>query len=214
MRATTTHIAELEKYKAILLATIDYEVVRVSSIYKADELVMIQDSFSIMKERIEKHYVTEGLAAIKKALRQFTMLLHLQGDLIYSPYIKATTGYDVDLFANITKKIDQILERNAIKNRQELQDVIAMIALCRQTSAYAYDVAHLKNIMFDYQRLNSKKLLQQEHQILQLAEISSPDFLHYIEVYEANNTDTQIQVTQRFGGKSFGFFSANGINLA
>lgn len=211
--ANRNHISELEKYKAILLATIDYEQERVSSIYKAAELALVQNDFSKMKERIEKHYVTDGLTTLKKTLQQFTTLLMQLGDVAFSPYIKAKTGYDIDLFANISERLQKIINRNAIKNRQELKDVNAMIALCRQTSAYNYNIAHLMNLMIDYQQLHSKKLQQQEHHFFHLAEMSSPDFLHYIEVYEADNRATQIQITLRLGGKSICFFFAEGINL-
>lgn len=211
--ATTNNILELEKYKAILLATIDYEVERVSSTHKPDELALVQYDFSKMKEGIEMHYVTDGLTKLKRDLQQFTTLLMQLGDLAFNQYINAKTGYDVDLFTNISERIQKIIDRKAIKNRQELKDVIATIALCRQTSTYKYNVAHLINLMVDYHRLHSKKLQQREHYIFHLAEMSSPDFLHYIEVYEANNTATQIQITLRLGGKSICFFFAEGINL-
>jgi hypothetical protein len=211
--AVTNNILELEKYKALLLATIDYELERVPSVYKADELALVQDNFSKMKEKIEKYYVADGLTKLKKSLQQFTVPLMQLGDLAFSPYIKSKTGYYVDLFANITERLQRITDRNAIKNRQELKDVIAMIALCRQTLTYKYNVAHLKNMIIDYHRLQSKRLQQQEHYFFQVAEMSSPDFLHYIEVYEADNTATQIQITLRVGGKSIGFFSAEGVNL-
>lgn len=206
-------MSELEKYKAILLATIDYELERVSSIYKADELALVQDGFSKMKEGIEKHYVTDGLTKLKRDLQQFTKLLMQLGDVAFSPYIKSKTGYDVDLFTNISERIQNIIDRDAIKNRQELTDVITIIALCRQTSAYKYDVAYLKNLVVNYHSLHSKKLQQQAKNLFYVAEISSPDLLHYIEIYEAGNAYTQIQITLRLGGKSIGFFFAEGINL-
>lgn len=213
MNRTSKNSTELEKHKAILLATIDYELKRISQTYKAEELALVEDSFCGIKNAIETNTEKYNLSEIKKTLQQFTSPLMQMGDLAYNHYIKARTGYDVDLFANISLRVQKIIHQNAIKNKRELQDIIAMIALCRQTAAYEYNVAHLKNLVVEYQYSHSKKLQKQASSVFYVAEISSPNFLHYVEVYETHKASTQIQITHCKSGKSVGFFSAEGVNL-
>ncbi len=209
----TNNTIELEKYKDILLATIDYETH--INLWKLDALQLVKEKEMniLIKQWIVTDCENGELTKLKKRLKQYTCLHKMMGNLEYSPYIQTATGYSINLFGNIAERVQKIVDRQLIKNRKECKDVMTMIALCRQTSFYNCNVTYLKNMMIDYHRLYSKKLQQREHYIFYFSEMSSPDFLHYIEVYEANNTATQIQITLRLGGKSICFFFAEGINL-
>jgi hypothetical protein len=144
------YTAELEKYKDILLATIDYELEKAGDHLKSDQVYLSQKKF------IETNYQQEGLQKLKKRLQHSTDLLKQLGDLNYNRYIKEKTGHDFDIFENIQERINKIFVKNKISNRNEMRDAIAMIQLYRKTSAGETKALVLQNLLTDYQSQRSK----------------------------------------------------------
>jgi hypothetical protein len=161
------------------------------------------------KQHIEILYQEEALDKLKKRLKQVTFIPKVTADLGYGKWIKEKTGYDIDVFEKIPKRIHKIIERKKINNRGEFHDTITMIALCRKTSIGKEHQVSLKNLMRDFKPPSGPITVNH------LAEISSKDNQSYITIDEVSLEQNlpQTQVSVHIGDMTGSFYAVEGINL-
>ena len=126
--------AELDKYKDIIFATIDYSIEKETPHLKLSQLEYSKNFHRLWKEQAETQYQTKDLGKLKKSMDTLTLAYKIARDVDFVKYIKEKTGQDFDLFGNIYERIDKIIARKKIANRKERNDVATMIDLYRKTS--------------------------------------------------------------------------------
>lgn len=215
--------SELQRYKDILLATLDYHIERSKGI-KYGEFDPFAH-FQQLKEQTEENYRKGRLSRLKQWLRDMTEEQRETGDLSFGRYIKEKTGYDIDIFGSFQKRIDKIIERKRIKTENEYRDVMAMVDnLCHQTPVDKDKIDLLNNLLIDFddktsgtKTPKSKRGSYKEEKYFfnQLLEARSPDGKRLLSLAESgtdeNYCSTQVAIT--FENSGAGVYAANGMNL-
>jgi hypothetical protein len=185
---------ELQKYRAILLATLDYENARTAANVPPERTEQSAQINISQGNYIQKLFAAGDIDTIKKRLHIYTELYMQLGNTAYGEYIKKTTGYDFDIFENIQGRVEKIIEKNIIKNKKERADAIAMIELCRKGLYNQAQVPKLHNLLKEYR--NSTNSKHQGFQVNYLLELNSPDLRNWVTVYEINGS-TQVQIDSK-----------------
>lgn len=215
--------SELQRYRDILLATLDYFIDRSKGVnYREFDPTV---HFQQLKEQTEEHYQKGRLTRLKQWLRDMTEEPRETGDLSFGRYIKETTGYDIDIFGSFQKRIDKIIERKRIKTENEYRDVLAMVDnLCQQTPVDQDKIDLLNNLLIDFDdkisgtktpKSKRKSSRRNNHFINQLSESYSPDNRRKLTLTESD-TDENYAATQvliQFEQSTAGVYAANGIHL-
>jgi hypothetical protein len=141
---------ELEKYRAILLATIDYLISKHAGSFVVDNEDFIGDSYQQQKLQTEKYFNQRRLDRLKQQFLRLTKGLQNQPDLTFGNYIKEKTGYDMDIFEDVRKRVDAIVEQNKINNEKELSDVNSMLHFYKQSQGNDQMMHKLKALFMDY----------------------------------------------------------------
>jgi hypothetical protein len=148
---------ELKKYRAILSATIDYLISKHAGSFVVDNEDFIGDSYQQQKLQTEKYFNQRRLDRLKQQFLRLTKGLQNQPDLTFGNYIKEKTGYDMDIFEDVRKRVDAIVEQNKINNEKELGDVDTMLHFYEQGQGDDQMKYKLKALFIDY--LNQKEEL-------------------------------------------------------
>ena len=206
--------AELDKYRDILFATIDFRIEKEAGLLKPGQVDYSRNFHRLWREQVEQQYQTNGLAKLKKSLENLTVIYKITGDIDFVKYIKEKTGYNYDLFGNIYERIDTILARKKIANRKERKDVATMIELYRRTSIGQENAHVLHNMCIDYDCLQRKEAFPRNH-VFWLLEVNSPDNKRYVTMYESHyaaNPSTIVNISFESGVTS-SVYAAKGVNL-
>lgn len=149
--------SELERHRAIILATLDYnhegEVGRIVF----DDIDHSIKYHERQKIEIEKYYQLRRLDKLQQHLFKLTKILQFHVDLNFSSYIKEKTGYDIDLFDDLPKRVETIIVQNEIRNDEEAQYVSMMVSYRYQTSVdkeYDENLLKLLNTYADTREKN------------------------------------------------------------
>jgi hypothetical protein len=109
---------ELNKYRAIILATLDYQIGKIRE--AGDELLMKSiKHLENIKQLAEVHYQKGHLDTLKKGLRDLTEWPLEEGDRRYVDYIRVHTGYEFDIFADFENRIQKIIDAGKIESTGE-----------------------------------------------------------------------------------------------
>jgi hypothetical protein len=126
--------AALERHRAILLATIDYKLAKQGGIIVYDGEDIVANHFKRQKEQVEEYYKQGQLDKLQLQLSNLTKGLQNRVDLDFAGYIKEKTGYDIDIFDDLRKRVDAIMAQNEVRSQQELNDVGTMQLYIQQTA--------------------------------------------------------------------------------
>ncbi len=205
---------ELEQYKNILLATIDYEMEKGSGRLQPGEHERYTDHYRLVKQNIEKSYQKDGLKKLKKMLQHFTFIRKVMGDLDYGKYIKEKTGHNYDIFEGIHERISKIIAKKKIINKEQQHDAITAIQLYRKTSVGQENSPLLQNLLADFSALRHPR--GNHFFVNHLAEINAPDNRCFIAItefgVEADRCSTQVNLNIK--DVSYSVYHVNDINLS
>ena len=209
--------SELDRYWAIILATIEYDSIHNPHQSTPQEKAYNDNFHKVWKAHVEDHYNNGSLDKLKKSFDHITLVHKLTGNLDYVQFIKEKTGYDFDLFGNINERIDKIISRNRIANSKERKDVGTMMSLYRKTGIGQENAALLINLQNLYHESKSKKQSTKEFFLHNnhLLEKNSPDNKRYVSMYEnilEGNQSTYINIHFEDGVLSSAYVF-NNINL-
>ena|ERR1051326_3075015 len=161
MRKTTPKEKELEleRLRDILLATLDYKIVQYRSanvVFEGHDPVA---SFENLKQLTQEHFNKGRLTRLRQWLRDMIEEPRETGDLNFDKYIKEKTGYDIQIFANFEKRIDNIIRRKFIRTENEFRDVLSMVDnLCQQKPVDDGKINMLNALLIDFDgRIKKKK---------------------------------------------------------
>lgn len=144
--------SELQKHRAILLATMDYLLERLGGSFVYDQYDPATEYYQQQKIQTEKYYKQRRLDRLQQRLASLTKGLQNRADLNFADYIKEKTGYDIDIFDGLRKRIDAIIAQKEIRNQKEINDISTMLHYYHQTSADGEKVDRLKALLTNHSK--------------------------------------------------------------
>ena len=142
--------SELQRYRAILLAALDSQEERLGGSIVYDEFDPVAEYYQQQKAQTEKYFEQGRLDRLKQKFERLTTRLQNRPDLNIAEYIKEQTGYDIDIFEGLRKRVSSIIEQNEIRSQKELIDIAAMLQPYHKTSVDEADVEKLKELVTTY----------------------------------------------------------------
>lgn len=149
--------SELQRHRDILLATIDYLISIHGESFVLDNEAHVKKHYEQQKTQVDKYYKQRRLDRLQQKLANLTTSLENSIDLNFSVYIKEKTGYEINLFEKLQRRVDIILSKNEIFNDKEESDIGTMLHFLIDTSASGDNIEKLKSLLFQYHTKNRTK---------------------------------------------------------
>ncbi|MES2653225.1 MAG: hypothetical protein V4663_15905 [Bacteroidota bacterium] len=157
--------AELDRYRSISLATIDY-LLKLNGgmiVYDGDDFMT--EFYNIQRIETEKYHHEGKLDRLKARLTQQINSLQRMVDLDFEAYIKTTTGYDIDIFEGLQKRVDYILTSKEIRNDKEMSDIFTMRSYHQQKTKNKELIKDLEALISGYSSKSIKRNSGHSHVI-------------------------------------------------
>lgn len=232
--------SELQRHRAILLATLNYLEERFGGSLVYDQYDPVTEYYQQQKIQIEKYFKERRLDRLQQRLSSYIKDLQNRADLNFASYIKEKTGYDIDIFEDLRKRVDAIVAQSEIRSQSELNDVGTMLHFYQESSNNGKEVEKLKSLLTDYsQKANetSRKKKSENSEVISRVEkdgievvtvristgpkpkhyeekwVTSPDGKHKLRVAQwSDGKQASTYVTIHFAnGNSGAFYDLNGI---
>jgi hypothetical protein len=146
----------LQRLKAIILAALDYLLQQSGGSFVCDESDYVAEYYQQQKLQIEKYYKQRRLDRLQQRFESLSKGLQMRADLNFSKYIKKETGYDIDIFEDLRKRIDIIIAQDEIRDHRDLRDVSTMINYYREMKDEGEEVEKLNDLHTDYVTVKNK----------------------------------------------------------
>lgn len=180
---------ELNRQRSILLATLDYLTKHLGGSFVFDHQDPVTDYYLQQKIKTEKHYNQRRLDRLQQQLVSLTKGLQNRVDDSFAGYIKEQTGYDIDIFDNLRKRVDAIMAHKKVRSKKELNDVGTMLHYYQKTSADKDVSDKLRELLIDYSKSETERIT---------SVTSGKKKAGYSEVISKVETDGIEEVTVRF----------------
>jgi hypothetical protein len=141
---------ELQRHRAILLATLDYLEERLGGSIVYDEYDPVTEYYQQQKIQTEEYFKQRRLDRLQQLLAILTKGLQNRADLGYAKYIKEKTRYDIDIFEDLRNRVAAIVAQNEIRSQEELNDIGTMLHFFHETSVSGEGVEKLKALLANY----------------------------------------------------------------
>jgi hypothetical protein len=155
--------SELQRYRIILLATLDYLQERLGGSIVFDEYDPATEYYQQQKIQTEKYFKQRRLDRLQQRLASLTKGLQNRADLNFASYIKEKTGYDIDIFEDLRKRVVAIVAQNEIRSQSELNDIGTMLHFFHEKGADIKEVQKLKLLLNDYSKRTSQRSRKREY---------------------------------------------------
>jgi hypothetical protein len=152
MRRSTEKQIELNKIKAISLATIDYLVENPEPSFSGDDDTL-KDLYQHFRIQIDRYFQKRRLDRLQHRLSHFFDILIGRADLNFTKYIREKTGFEIKLLEGLLNRVNIILERNEIKNQKEANDISLLSAYYQKTSSNKDDIEKFNALLVDYYKI-------------------------------------------------------------
>lgn len=143
---------ELQRYRTILLATLDYLEQHLGGSFVYDRCDPVTEYYQRQKIQTEKYFKQRRLDRMQQRLTSLTKGIQNRDTLAFTTYIKAKTGYHIDIFEEMRKRVEAIVAQNEIRSQRELNDVSTMLHYFLETSENGEGVEKLKLLLTDYSK--------------------------------------------------------------
>ncbi len=148
--------AELEKYRDLVLATIDYYLDKVVIQIKTEDYDYYQ-YFNGFKSQTEEHFQKGRLSRLKQWFSELSEMPIENRDLKFNEYLKNKTKYDIDIFQAYYQRIDKIIEKGKITSDSQFYDVNSMVnQLCQTEPADNNRIGILNKLLINYEQRKSR----------------------------------------------------------
>jgi len=144
--------SELERHRAVLLATLDYLEQHLGGSFVCDQYDPVTEYYRQQKIQTEKYFKQRRLDRLQLQLASLSKGLQNRADLTFAPYIKEKTGYDIDIFEDLRKSVAAIIEQNEIRSQKKLNDIGTMLHYFHDTSVNGEEVEKLKALLTNYSK--------------------------------------------------------------
>lgn len=204
--------AELDRYRSISLATIDY-LLKLNGgmiVYDGDD--PMTEFYNIQTIETEKYHHEGKLDRLKARLAQQISTLQHMVDLDFEAYIKTTTGYEIDIFEDLRKRVEIVLANKEIRSDKELSDIFTMRRYYELTLKNKKEDKMLNSLINDYSTKSIKKNTGHSHVIsrvekdgiekVKMMSYTGPKLKHYKEHEELSpDGKCTLAIRQRSAGK-------------
>ena len=118
--------AELQKYRDLVLATLDYYTDNKEMQIKTADYDS-QEHFKGLKIQTEEHYQKGRLARLKQWFRDLTEMQVETGDLKFNKYLQDKTKYEIDIFKSYFQRVEKVTQKGKITTDNQFYDIGIMI---------------------------------------------------------------------------------------
>ncbi len=149
--------AELEKYRDLVLASLDY--------YLDNNLMQIKtadfdstEHYKGLKIQTEDHYQKGRLTRLKQWFRDLTEMQVETGDLKFNKYLQDKTKYGIDIFKSYFQRVDKIVEKGKITTDNQFYDINMMVdQLCQVEPTDNEKIEKLNKLLSEYEQRKSRQ---------------------------------------------------------
>jgi hypothetical protein len=149
--------AELEKYRNLVLATLNYYIEnKVMQIKTAD--YDSTEHFKLLKLQTEENYHKGRLSRLKQWFRDMKEMQVETVDLKFNNYLQEKTKIDIDIFKSYFQRIDKIIEKGKITTDNQFYDIKILVDQLCQTQPIDTDrIENLNKLLNKYEQKKSRK---------------------------------------------------------
>lgn len=142
--------AELTKYHALAVATIDYYLENHLTDIKAADFDS-DNYYAMLKIQAQDLFQKGKLSQLKQWFRDFTEMLIEEPDFNFNTYLREKTGYEIDLLKSFYDRIDKIVNRGKITSHNQYYEINVMIEQLIQVQPIDKDkIKVLNNLLAGY----------------------------------------------------------------
>lgn len=143
---------ELQRQRTILLATLDYLEQHLGGSFVYDQYDPITEYYQQQKIQTEKYFKQRRLDRLQQRLSSLTKGLQNRDASAFTTYIKEKTGYDIDIFEDVRKRVAAIITQNEIRSPKELNDIFTKLHYFHETPESEEEAEKLKSLLADYSK--------------------------------------------------------------
>jgi len=140
----------LLKFREIALATIDYLLAGFKSELDDETFGHVRSDFEKQKRQIQTCWRKGQLKLLNKKLNDLLDSPTFRCDLLFSKYVHEKTGYHIDIFKNVKKRVDTILRKGVIEHEKELWDVGILLTLYNNDVKKIKKADALKSLIIEF----------------------------------------------------------------
>lgn len=147
--------AELEKYRDLVLATIDYYLDNKFANFKTADFDSVE-YFNRLKIQVEEHFQKGRLTRLKQWFHNLTEMQIETVDLKFNKYLQDKTNYDIDIFKSYFQRIDRVIAKGKITSDSQFYDVNSFVDQLSHTEPVDNEkIDILNNLLSDYEQRKS-----------------------------------------------------------
>ncbi|WP_448103620.1 hypothetical protein [Pedobacter panaciterrae] len=148
---------ELDKYKALVIATLDY-CLENPSFHIITSDYDSRQHYTNLKVQVEENYVKGRLTRLKQWFRDLTEGFVEAKDSKFNDYLKVRTKSDINILTAYYIRIDKIIDSGKIANDDQFRDINSIVDYLCQTTPVDEDKITVMNILLtDYEERKMNK---------------------------------------------------------
>jgi len=149
--------AELQKYRDLVLATLDYYTDNKEMQIKTADYDS-QEHFKGLKIQTEEHYQKGRLARLKQWFRDLTEMQVETGDLKFNKYLQDKTKYEIDIFKSYFQRVEKVIQKGKITTDNQFYDIGIMVdQLCQIEPVDNERIKILNRLLSEYEQQKSRQ---------------------------------------------------------
>ena len=150
--------AELEKFRDLVLATLDYYLDNKEMQIKTADFDSVEH-YKGLKKQTEVHYQKGRLTKLKQWFRDLTEMQIETVDLKFNKYLQEKTKYDIDIFNSYFQRVDKVIENGKITTDNQFYDLNIMVdQLCQSEPVDNDKIEKLNRLLRGYEERKSRKI--------------------------------------------------------
>lgn len=143
---------ELQKYRDLVLATLDYYLETKEIQIKSADFDSIEH-FKGLKKQTEEHFQKGRLSKLKQWFRDMTEVYAEAGDLNFNKYLQDKTKYQIDILKSYPQRVDKVIEKGKITTDNQFYDINIMVdKLCQTKPLNKKKIEFLNTLLADYKQ--------------------------------------------------------------
>lgn len=147
---------ELQKYRDLVLATLDYYLDNKEIQIKSADFDSIEH-FKGLKKQTEEHFQKGRLTRLKQWFRDLTEMYVEAGDLKFNKYLQDKTKYEIDIFRYYFQRVDKVIEKGKITTDNQFYYINTMVDQLYQANPLDNKkIEILNNLLADYNQRKTR----------------------------------------------------------
>lgn len=149
---------ELQKYRDLVLATIDYYLENQELHFKTVDFDSIEH-YEGLKTKTEEDFKKGRLSRLKQWFRDLSEMQVETGDLRFNKYLQDKTKHDIDIFNSYFQRVDKIIEKGKITSDNQFQEISLKVnQLCQADPLDNDRIEKLNRLLGDYEKEKSRRI--------------------------------------------------------